>query len=257
MKCYLSILGATASQHHDSAFCCIQKFNRNSGSRCFYNGLPEIVGRLLHAYLHPLSGADELMETHHRLLLLFIMQVMMVWHFACGLMRSWPHSCCIQSAAVVEFLCNLVDMYTMRWIKRGVCSWQMSFPLHINNNVLWGCLLETSSFSNFSLHEHTCHLADCSQKWCVGSEQPDFRLICEFQVCLQIIMAKTRLVLFLGYLKEWDVNQWCHHDHTGALCFSGHLPEWHNWYCLPLVNCTFELVCFWDFAIDSLHCNSG
>jgi hypothetical protein len=70
-------------------------------------------------------------------------------------------------------------------------------------------------------------------------------------------MAKTRLVLFLGYLKEWDVNQWCHHDHTGALCFSGHLPEWHNWYHLPLVNCTFELLCFWDFAIDSLHCNSG
>ncbi len=28
-------------------------------------------------------------------------------------------------------------------------------------NVLWGCLLETSSFSKFSLHEHTCHLADC------------------------------------------------------------------------------------------------
>jgi hypothetical protein len=70
-------------------------------------------------------------------------------------------------------------------------------------------------------------LQDCSQKWCVGSEQPDFRLICEFQVCLQIIMARTRLVLFLGYLKEWDVNQWCHHDHSGALCFSGHLPEWH------------------------------
>lgn len=124
-------------------------------------------------------------------------------------------------------------------------------------NVLWGCLLETSSFSKFSLHEHTCHLADCSQKWCVGSEQPDFRLIWEFQVCLQIIMAKTRLVLLLGYWKEWDVNPWCHHDHTGALCFSGHLPEWHNRYHLPLVNCTFEVVCFWDFAIDSLHCNSG
>jgi hypothetical protein len=133
MKCYLSILGATASQHHDSAFCCIQKCNRHSGSSCFYNGLPEIVGRLPYAYLHPLSGADESMETHHRLLLLFIMQVMMVWHFACGLMRSWPHSfllCCIQSAAVVEFL---IDMYTMRWIKRGVCSWRMSFPLHVNN----------------------------------------------------------------------------------------------------------------------------
>jgi hypothetical protein len=148
MKCYLSILGATASQHHDSAFCCIQKFNRNSGSRCFYNGLPEIVGRLLYAYLHPLSGADEWMETHHRLLLLFIMQVMMVWHFACGLMRSWTHSfllCCIQSAAVVEFLCNLIDMYTMRWIKRGVYSWRMSFPLHINNK----CSMRMSTGDQF------------------------------------------------------------------------------------------------------------
>jgi len=36
-----------------------QKCDRNSRCRCFCNSLPEILGSLLRAYLHPASGAGE------------------------------------------------------------------------------------------------------------------------------------------------------------------------------------------------------
>ncbi len=38
---------------------CFQKCNRNSGCRFLYNGLPEILGRVLYACQHALLGADD------------------------------------------------------------------------------------------------------------------------------------------------------------------------------------------------------
>ncbi len=35
------------------------KCDRNSGCQCLYNCLPEVLGRLLPTYLHPLLRADE------------------------------------------------------------------------------------------------------------------------------------------------------------------------------------------------------
>jgi hypothetical protein len=48
--------------------------------QCLYNGLPNFLGRLLDAYLHPLLGADELSGSHGSLSLPFVMKVM-VCHF--------------------------------------------------------------------------------------------------------------------------------------------------------------------------------
>jgi hypothetical protein len=48
--------------------------------QCLYNGLPNFLGRLLYAYLHPPLGADELSGSHVSLSLPFVMKVM-VCHF--------------------------------------------------------------------------------------------------------------------------------------------------------------------------------
>jgi len=42
--------------------CWFQKCNRNSGHRCLYNGLPDILGGLLFSYLHPPLWADEVSD---------------------------------------------------------------------------------------------------------------------------------------------------------------------------------------------------
>jgi hypothetical protein len=58
---------------------CFQEWNRNSGHRCLYNSLPEIVGKLLYTSLHPSSGADKSEGSHGSSSLLFFMKVT-VWH---------------------------------------------------------------------------------------------------------------------------------------------------------------------------------
>jgi hypothetical protein len=43
----------------EAAALIFEECDANLGQRHFYNSLPSILGRLLYAYLHQLSGADE------------------------------------------------------------------------------------------------------------------------------------------------------------------------------------------------------
>lgn len=75
---------------------CFQEWNRNSGHRCLYKSLPEIVGKLLYSSLHPSSGADEVSGSPGSLALLYMMKVM-VLHFVSGFHK-------VTAAGVVVFL---------------------------------------------------------------------------------------------------------------------------------------------------------
>jgi hypothetical protein len=50
----------SASQHHVWVFPLLPERQQKLRMQIVYNGLPKFLGRLLHAYLHPLLGADEL-----------------------------------------------------------------------------------------------------------------------------------------------------------------------------------------------------
>jgi hypothetical protein len=50
----------SASQYHVWVFPLLPERQQKLRTQIVYNGLPEFLGRLLYAYLHPLLGADEL-----------------------------------------------------------------------------------------------------------------------------------------------------------------------------------------------------
>jgi hypothetical protein len=78
--------------------------------QCLYNGLPNFLGRLLDAYLHPLLGADELSGSHGSLSLPFVMKVM-VCHFVSDSHEVMTALIVVLSLiVVVEILCNFIKL---------------------------------------------------------------------------------------------------------------------------------------------------
>ncbi len=128
---------------------CFQKCDRNSGCRLLYNGLPEILGRFLYTYLHPLLGAGELSGESWQ-------AVTAIHDEGDGLTLLWLTliksgllsflSCCLQTV-VVEFLSN--------------CYCGVSLQLH------WYAHVRKSSSAVFYFQKRCKSLSTSANGWMV------------------------------------------------------------------------------------------
>ncbi len=131
----------STSQHHDWVFLLDWNFDGNSGHRCLYNGLPEILGGLLYTYQWVMSGADESVKSmgsygSSSLLLMMKVRSDNLW---VTLIRLWMHSfslCYLWS--VVEFSATL-HIYICFIVTTCMREGNRSSVANIDNLLCPGC----------------------------------------------------------------------------------------------------------------------